>query len=98
MKINSVSFLTLTLCFMALGLNAQDEKKPLKVISYNIWNGFDFRKDVERKNNVIDWFAYQKPDVVALQELCGYNEETLLEDAKNGGTTMQLFLKTTAIR
>ena len=69
MKINSVSFLTLTLCFMALGLNAQDEKKPLKVISYNIWNGFDFRKDVERKNNVIDWFAYQKPDVVALQEL-----------------------------
>ena len=70
MKIHSVNFLILTLCFVALGLRAQDEKKPLKVISYNIWNGFDFRKDVERKNNVIDWFVDQKPDVVALQELC----------------------------
>ena len=85
MKINSVGFLTLTLCFMALALNAQDEIKPLKEISYNIWNSFDFRKDVERKNNVIDWFVDQKPDVVALQELCGYNEETLLEDAKKWG-------------
>ena len=67
MKVNSVNFFILTLCFVALGLRAQDEKKALKVISYNIWNGFDFRKDVERKNNVIDWLVDQKPDVVALQ-------------------------------
>ena len=45
---------------MIFGLNAQDEKKPLKVISYNIWNGFDFRKDVERKNNVIEWLVDQR--------------------------------------
>ena len=54
-------------------------------MSSGIWNGFDFRKDVERKNNVIDWFVANKPDVVALQELCGYNEEKLLEDAKKRG-------------
>ena len=93
MKINSVSFLILALCLMVFGLNAQDEKKPLKVISYNIWNGFDFRKDVERKNNVIEWLVDQKPDVVALQELCGYNEETLLEDAKKWGHKYAVILK-----
>ena len=61
MKVNSVIFSILTLCFVVLGLSAQDEKKVLKVISYNIWNGFDFRKDVERKNNVIEWLVDQKP-------------------------------------
>ncbi|MEL0186010.1 MAG: helix-turn-helix domain-containing protein [Flavobacteriaceae bacterium] len=59
--------LVIVLCLLGTGLHAQT--KTLKVISYNIWNGFDFRKDIERKNNVIDWFNDQKPDVVALQEL-----------------------------
>ena len=59
--------LVIVLCLLGTGLHAQT--KTLKVISYNIWNGFDFRKDIERKNNVIDWFNDQKPDEVALQEL-----------------------------
>ncbi len=62
-------------------------------MSSGIWNGFDFRKDVERKNNVIDWFVANKPDVVALQELCGYNEEKLLEDAKKWGHNYAIILK-----
>ncbi len=83
--------LVIVLCLLGTGLHAQT--KTLKVISYNIWNGFDFRKDVERKNNVIDWFNNQKPDVVALQELCGYNEETLLKDAKKWGHNYVVILK-----
>ena len=83
--------LIIVLCCLSTGLCAQTE--TLKVISYNIWNGFDFRKDVERKNNVIDWFVANKPDVVALQELCGYNEEKLLEDAKKWGHNYAIILK-----
>ena len=76
---------------MSACLYAQD--KDLKVITYNIWNGFDFRKDVDRKNGVIDWLIDQKPDVLALQELCGYNQETLLEDAKKWGHNHAVILK-----
>ena len=76
---------------MSAGLYAQD--KDLKVITYNIWNGFDFRKDIDRKNGVIDWLIDQKPDVLALQELCGYNQETLLEDAKEWGHNHAVILK-----
>ena len=83
--------LILFLCFLSAGLHAQD--KDLKVITYNIWNGFDFRKDIDRKNGVIDWLVDQKPDVLALQELCGYNQETLLEDAKKWGHNHAVILK-----
>jgi len=83
--------LILFLCFLSAGLYAQD--KDLKVITYNIWNGFDFRKDVDRKNGVIDWLVDQKPDVLALQELCGYDQETLLEDAKKWGHNHAVILK-----
>ena len=83
--------LILFLCFLSAGLHAQD--KDLKVITYNIWNGFDFRKDIDRKNGVIDWLIDQKPDVLALQELCGYDQETLLEDAKEWGHNHAVILK-----
>ena len=83
--------LILFFCFLSVGLCAQD--KNLKVITYNIWNGFDFRKDIDRKNGVIDWLVDQKPDVLALQELCGYNQETLLEDAKKWGHNHAVILK-----
>ena len=76
---------------MSVDLCAQD--KDLKVITYNIWNGFDFRKDIDRKNGVIDWLVDQKPDVLALQELCGYNQEALLEDAKKWGHNHAVILK-----
>ena len=76
---------------MGAGLYAQD--KDLKVITYNIWNGFDFRKDIDRKKGVIDWLVDQKPDVLALQELCGYNQESLLEDARKWGHNHAVILK-----
>ncbi|WP_117879660.1 endonuclease/exonuclease/phosphatase family protein [Aureibaculum luteum] len=74
-------------------VNAQ-EKQSLKVISYNIWNGFDWGKDIDRKSKFIDWINMQKPDVFALQELCGYTQEKLLTDAKKWGHNYAEIVKT----
>lgn len=66
----------------------------VKVISYNIWNGFEWGKDSVRKTKFIDWVNTQKPDVFALQELCGYTQEKLLADAKKWGHNYAEILKT----
>ena len=71
------------------------ETRALKVISYNIWNGFDWGKDNNRKSKFISWVNSQAPDVVALQELCGYTQEKLLDDAKKWGHSYAEILKTT---
>jgi endonuclease/exonuclease/phosphatase family metal-dependent hydrolase len=84
-------FFLIMACFLCF--SAQAQKDTLKVISYNIWNGFDFRKDLERQSKTIDWLKSKAPDVVALQELCGYNEKTLLEDAKKWGHNYAVLLK-----
>ncbi|WP_242203083.1 endonuclease/exonuclease/phosphatase family protein [Aestuariivivens insulae] len=70
------------------------ERTTIKVISYNIWNGFDWGKDVNRKKAFISWVNKQKPDVLALQELCGYTHEKLLEEAKAWGHGYAEILKT----
>jgi len=64
------------------------------VMTYNIWNGFDWGKDKERKANLIEWVKAQNPDVVALQELCGYSEKQLKEDALEWGHQYVQILKT----
>lgn len=71
------------------------ETKTLKVITYNIWNGFDWGKDVDRKEKLVTWVKAQNPDVMALQELCGYTQEQLLIDAKKWGHNYAQILKTT---
>jgi len=68
--------------------------KTLRVISYNIWNGFDWSKDIDRKNKFITWVNMQQPDVLALQELCGYTKEKLKEDAQKWGHNYVEILKT----
>lgn len=70
---------------------AQHTPKSLKVISYNIWNGFDWGKDLKRKDKLITWMNTQKPDILALQELCGYTKEKLLADAKKWDIIMPKF-------
>ncbi len=72
---------------------AQKEPVHLKVMTYNIWNGFDWGKDQERKKNWIKWIKEKEPDVLALQELCGYNEKELKEDALKWGHSYAVILK-----
>jgi exodeoxyribonuclease-3 len=59
------------------------ETSNLRIMTYNIWNGFDWGKDSIRKESTIEWIKSQKPDVLALQELCNYTEEKLKEEFKH---------------
>ncbi|MEM9141929.1 MAG: endonuclease/exonuclease/phosphatase family protein [Bacteroidota bacterium] len=88
------------LCVFALTLMVfskvwAQKKEPLfKVMTYNIWNGFDWGEDLNRKKECIAWIKSQGPDVLALQELCGYTEEQLREDARKWGHPYVQLLKT----
>ncbi len=80
--------------YVSRSFSQEKKKNSLKIISYNIWNGFDWGKDTERKANLVEWIDQQKPDVLALQELCGYSEEQLKEDAMKWGHPYVQILKT----
>ena len=74
--------------------NIQGQTQSLKVITYNILNGFDWGKDTARENNMADWLNDQQADVIALQELCGFNQDKLSEFAKKWGHDYAVILKT----
>jgi exodeoxyribonuclease-3 len=63
-------------------------------MTYNIWNGFEWGKDTDRKDKLISWVKSQNPDVLALQELNDYTREKLLADAKKWGHSYAEILKT----
>ncbi|MGC9355823.1 MAG: sialate O-acetylesterase, partial [Mariniphaga sp.] len=73
------------------------EPDTLRVITYNIWNGFDWGKDTLRRRKLQQWVNTQQPSVVALQELCAYTPKKLQEDAKSWGHAYSVLLKTTGI-
>ncbi|MEQ6120320.1 endonuclease/exonuclease/phosphatase family protein [Reichenbachiella sp. MALMAid0571] len=95
--VKTILLLTMVLLVISFRgkLNPPDESKKIKVISYNIWNGFDWGQDKQRQENMVSWVNSQKPDVLALQELCGYTLEKLREDAKKWGHSYAEILKTT---
>ncbi|MEM7371922.1 MAG: FAD-dependent oxidoreductase [Bacteroidota bacterium] len=66
----------------------------LKVLTYNIWNGFDWGKDSARRTQLQQWVQSQKPNVMALQELCNYTPQKLTEDARSWGHAYSVLLKT----
>lgn len=72
-------------------LNAQ--KDTLKVMTYNVWNGFEWGKALDRKANLINWVVSKDPDVLALQELNAYTQEKLEADAKKWGHSYAQLLK-----
>ncbi len=73
---------------------SQSPSSTLKVMTYNIWNGFDWGKDTIRKANCVRWIKEQNPDVLALQELCGYTTDQLQIDAAKWGHLYVVLLKT----
>lgn len=86
--------LFILLMLICNGLHSQ-QTNAFKVITYNIWNGFDFGKDQERRLALTSWVNHQTPDVVALQELCNYSDEKLRQDAQSWGHSYYVLLKTT---
>jgi exodeoxyribonuclease-3 len=70
---------------------ANQRSPGLRLISYNVWYGFT--KVPERKNLWMAWMNEQKPDVVSLQELNGYTDQKLAEDARRYGHSYSALLK-----
>ncbi len=69
------------------------QPQSLKVIAYNIWNGFDDGIDTARHALFIEWAQKQNADVMALQELRSYTAEQLQEDAEKWGHPYTIILK-----
>lgn len=92
MKISTFLGIVLILFNGGKGIS-QDNQTTLRVITYNIWNGFDYGRDTTRELAFQEWVTFQKPDILALQELCGFTAETLAELAKKWGHPYSLMLK-----
>ncbi len=92
MKKRNSYFIILLILFSFKGISQVKEEK-LKVITYNIWNGYDWGNDEVRRANLVEWIKEQNPSVVGLQELCKYTPEKLREDAKNWGHKYSVLLK-----
>ena len=85
----------LVLILVTGSLYSQEGTTKLKVITYNIWNGFEWGEDSIRHKKAINWIKSQDPDVMALQELNGYTKDKLLLDAREWGHSFAEILKTT---
>lgn len=84
MKIFKITGLLLLVFLFSFRIMAQETNTPkTKIISYNIWNGFE--KEANRKARFINWMNQQKPDIVALEELVGFTEKDLSELAASYG-------------
>lgn len=67
--------------------------EKIRIISYNIFNGFDWGKDKGRQLRFINWIKDKDPEVVAMQELCGFTQESLTLLAKTWGHNYAVILK-----
>jgi len=99
--INNLGFKLPVVVYIAFALfihscNPQDKNHNqrstgLSIISYNIWYGFS--EAPERKKLWMTWMNEQSPDVVSLQELNGYTDQKLAEDARAYGHEYSALLK-----
>lgn len=88
-----LSVLLATCCFLSSAQTMEQPTKQLKVMTYNIYNGFDYGKETAREQAAADWIALEQPDVVALQELCGFTEEKLKKFGGKWGHDYVVLLK-----
>lgn len=82
-KVFLLSCLLLWLLFPSTGRGELCGNEKIRVVSYNIWNGFE--KDAGRKDKFTGWIKQQNPDIVALEELVGFTENDLKELAASYG-------------
>ncbi|WP_339922605.1 endonuclease/exonuclease/phosphatase family protein [uncultured Cyclobacterium sp.] len=78
-------------CLLSHSLFAQSD--TLKVLSYNIWNGFDWGNDLERKQKMTAWLKEVNPDVIGFQELNDFTAEDLKIWANEFGHGYSVLLK-----
>lgn len=97
------SILFLLFVFVCFGIYAQQsnsyerdwrtDRRKIKVISYNIMNGFSNGADTDRIARFTAWVKEQSPDVLALNELCGFTEAKLKELAAGYGHSYAAIVK-----
>ena len=73
------------------GLHATGNGSKLKLLSYNVWYGFN--EKAERKDDWLKFMIDQAPDIVSLQELNDYTPEKLAGDARKWGHSHSVLLK-----
>lgn len=83
-------FLLACMLLLGVGFNfsahAQKQSfKTVKVISWNIWNGFGSNPNKNCLNDFVRFIQKENPDVLGLVELCNYNHEKLAELASRYG-------------
>ena len=84
MKLHHILYTLLLISLFPITSNGQPARKEkLRVISYNIWNGFEH--DASRRANFIDWIKGQQPDILAITELVGFTEKNLGQQASEYG-------------
>ena len=81
--LKALGLLLLLFLFPFKGISQEKAANTIKVISYNIWNGFE--KDTARQTRFTEWMNAQQPDIVALEELVGINEKDLAALAASYG-------------
>jgi len=80
---------------IAFSLNFQvfAQTDQIKVMSYNIWNGFEWGKDKEREAAMVKWLQEQDADVIGFQELNDFTAEKLQALASQWGHPYSILLK-----
>ena len=71
----------------------RDNVEKVRVISYNIFNGFHWGKDTERRARMVEWVKKQDPEIMALEELCNITQEKLETLAKEWGHPYAMIVK-----
>lgn len=85
-------FITALCCFCPFNSFGQTAgKKPMHIIEYNIWNGFE--KDAARKSRFVDWMKQQQPDIVGLTELVDFKSNDLEALAASYGHPYSVMVK-----
>ena len=69
---------------------AEPATQPIKAITWNVWNGFHQHTQVDA---AVKWIKEQQPDVVALQELVGFDASDLAAVAARWGHPHSLICK-----
>jgi len=77
----------LFLCFTA----KSQVNYRMKIISYNIWNGFEHTK--AKADKFVHWIGQQQPDIVALEELVDFKEADVQQLAGSYGHQYSILLK-----
>ena len=92
MRCNSklITCLLLSFCSILSGASKTSESETMKIISYNVYYGFNHSKSEHLGKQ---WLAEQQADVIALQELNGYTQRKLEQVARSWGHQHAVIIK-----